>query len=136
MANSSVLSVKNSCDLIVNSVRDSFLNFSLQETPFSIYLTIRKSFARPKTFPDSDPISTFSHNQKASDERKLLEEEIETFRMKLKAAEDSNSSLKIMYEEAVNDCEESYLRIKHLENKVDGYERKWRQSCILKSEEG
>ena len=38
--------VKNSCNLIVNSVKDSSLNFFLQESPFSIYITIRKSIAK------------------------------------------------------------------------------------------
>ena len=35
--------IETSCDLIMNSVRSSQLNFACQETPFSIYITIRKS---------------------------------------------------------------------------------------------
>ena len=35
--------IETSCDLIMNSVRSSQLNFACQETPFSIYITITKS---------------------------------------------------------------------------------------------
>ena len=37
------------CESIIDSVRSSHLNFSIQETPFSLYLTIRKSYS--KRFP-------------------------------------------------------------------------------------
>ena len=35
--------VQSSCNTIIESVRTSFLNYSIQETPYSIFLTIRKS---------------------------------------------------------------------------------------------
>jgi hypothetical protein len=68
------LNIKNSCDHIVNSVRDSLLNYSIQETPFFIYLTIRKSFSKAKQF---DEVPAFSSIYKHSDK-------LETLRMKLK----------------------------------------------------
>ena len=38
--------IQQSCDRILNNVRCSNLNFSLNETPFSIYITIRKSLTK------------------------------------------------------------------------------------------
>jgi hypothetical protein len=37
------MNIETSCDQILYSVRSSQLNYSCQETPFSIYLTIRKT---------------------------------------------------------------------------------------------
>ena len=38
--------LKMSCDSVIDSVRASSLNFSCQETPFSFYITLRKSFRK------------------------------------------------------------------------------------------
>ena len=38
--------IQNSCAKILSSVRNSNLNYSSQETPFSIYMTVRKSWNR------------------------------------------------------------------------------------------
>ena len=40
--------LQGSCNSILNTIRDSYLNYAVQETPFSIYITIRKSEARFK----------------------------------------------------------------------------------------
>ena len=43
--------VQQSCDKLLTLLRDSGLNFLIQETPYSAFLTIRKSFCRePKKF--------------------------------------------------------------------------------------
>ena len=44
----SPVSVQNSCDIVLRSFRESSLNFSMQETPFSIYISVRKSFFKHK----------------------------------------------------------------------------------------
>ena len=111
MTTKSTLSVNDSCDFVISSVRNSFLNFSIQETPFSLYLTIRKSFSQ--TSSNSDKI--FSRDTNVGRENS----EVETLKIKLKAAEDSNMNLKKDYEEAVNDCEQCYDKINKLESKVE-----------------
>ena len=78
--NSPVISVKNSCDFIINSVRNSALNFSSQETPYSLYLTIRKSFVKSTIFPSE---------QKFSDIRETsVSCAVEQLKCKLKDAEE------------------------------------------------
>ena len=115
----SVHSVQKSCDIVVNSVRSSFLNFSLQETPFSLYFTIRKSFVKSQPLPFLHP----PHKTNIKEDEVVVEE-IETLKTKLKALEDNNTALLHNYEEAVNDCEESYNTIKDLEAKIKDYEVK------------
>ena len=87
VVNAHVISVQNSCDFIINSVRNSSLNFSSQETPYSLYLTIRKSFAESKAFP-SDPNSS---------ETPVICE-MEELKCKVKDVEKINDGLKHDYE--------------------------------------
>ena len=43
--------VQQSCDKLLTLLRDSGLNFLIQERPYSVFVTIRKSFCRePKKF--------------------------------------------------------------------------------------
>ena len=62
--------VQRSCDLITNSLRKSSLNFSLQETPFYIYITVRKSFSKQRFPIDSD----FPEDKASNDLRKLRDQ--------------------------------------------------------------
>ena len=60
------LEVKNSLEIVINSVRDSFLNFSMQESPYFLYFYIRKSFSRAsQATPQSPPqcLSIFTQHQ-------------------------------------------------------------------------
>ena len=101
--------VQKSCDLVVNSVRASFLNFSIQETPYSLYLTIRKSFSK------------YSNQQTVCCDPSS---ELVILRVKFKSLEDANLSLKNNYEEAINECEVGYKVIRELETKIENYEIK------------
>ena len=122
--------IQNSCDHIVKSVRDSFLNYSIQETPFSMYLTIRKSFSKSRQLLNSDEvrISTSNSNDRQS-------EEIEALRMKLKKTEDSNMDLKDKLEEAVIELEENHEKIKYLNNVIDSSENKIDDKVLQKKVE-
>ena len=41
-----VINIESSCNSIIQRIRSSGLNFSCQETPFSLYMTVRKSWAK------------------------------------------------------------------------------------------
>ena len=76
--------IKNSCYFVINSMRDSCLNYCLQETPFSLYLTIGETFARSSSAADKDSFSILQisdHHQRNTEVVKL---ELPTF-MKLLA---------------------------------------------------
>ena len=109
-----VQNVKNSCDKVLTSVRDSSLNFSLQETPFSIYITIRKSFLRCR----SDSLDKNPSNYK-EEQTSGKSQELEDLITKLKSEEKINLALKNNYEEAIEDSAKCYQRIQDLENQVE-----------------
>ena len=66
------------CDQVLQTLKYSNLNFVVQETPFSAYITIRKSFISGKVFnPDSGDISFApSSKKKITEEKELLETRI------------------------------------------------------------
>ena len=77
--------VQSSCDFLLYSVRNSGLNFTSQETPFSIFLTLRKSFV--KSFQPqikSEENKLFVKNLKAEnleEVNKKLEEALKNLKM-------------------------------------------------------
>ena len=115
---SKALSLENSCELIVKSVRNSCLNFSIQETPYSLYLTIRKSFSNVSQEPIliQPPVEIPNNVSEA-----LLKEEIKGLKMKLSESEDMNHRLRFEHEEVVNDSEECHKKLKNLEAKIFSY---------------
>ena len=55
-------SIQRSFQSIIDNVRTSGLNFSLQETPFSVYFSIRKSQSKASKSPFSlDPQTLSDH---------------------------------------------------------------------------
>ena len=119
-ATSPTLEVKNSLEIVINSVRDSFLNYSMQETPYSLYFTIRKSFSRASQASlESSP--QFTQHQADS--------EIKALKTKVTCLEEKNFALTNQYEEALNDCQVSYLKIKDLESSTSDLKEKFLEKC-------
>ena len=105
---------RKSCDLILNSVRYSNLNFSVTETPFPMYFTIRKSFIKNQ---NSVEISSISFNGSLADASAVNVEKDNA----LKALVDENEMLKKVTSESID-------QIKILKSKVEAAEvvaRKW-----------
>ena len=78
------LSVQKSSDIILSSVRKSSLNYSLQETPFPLYITVRKSFSKLKS--DIEGLDE-------PEDLHVKENEKNNLKVKLKALEEENSLL-------------------------------------------
>lgn len=114
--------VETSCSLIMNTVRSLPLNYNIVETPYSIYLTLRKSILKstqslemPKVVNQDDKV------------RKL---------------EEANANLSGNLEEAVIECEENAKTIselketaKNLLDKLDKSEKNNLKMDALKDEE-
>ena len=67
-------SIQNSYTKILDSVRNSNPNLSCQETPFSVYLTVRKSWVNK---PDESGHQTSEDNsEKMLSENLLLKDEL------------------------------------------------------------
>ena len=75
-----IFNVQNSCDFVIRSVRDSFLNYSIQETPFYLYITIRKSFSKASS--DSTHISSILQQTKVSEELEQKDGDLENLTVK------------------------------------------------------
>ena len=75
------MDAKNKCEWVLKELKSSNLNFVLQETPFSAYLTIRKSFVKNLNSATSIIGQTFN-------------ESAETLHRKIEALEAENSCLK------------------------------------------
>ena len=124
--------VQASCVQILSSVRSSNLNFSCQETPFSIYLTIRKS-----------PIK-FHHVSEALTQG-LAPVQNAVIDNLVKTTVDENTALKNVLEELETELEASKNIAKTLEAKIDSAEAKvfsqhkevqqWREALSKKDDE-
>ena len=110
-----LLSVKNSVNHILNSVRESSLNFSTQETPYSLYISIRKSFSKPSEISKAD----IEDNTGAdTHEETIIKNESDDLKNELKSLQSDNFVLKNDFEEAIDECAEHLKTNKDLELKV------------------
>ena len=109
-------SLEQSCQEIINCVHASPLNYSVNLTPYSMYITIRKSFSKNKIQLKPEPVPYC--------ERPVLqhEQQIESLHISLKKAEAENHSLKHKFEETLEDCENIYKENKLLSEKLSEYE--------------
>ena len=103
----SSISLLNSCQSILNQVRMSSLNYSLQETPFTLYLTIRKSFVRLRNQPENDQAETIIQSGDAIQSQS-----------KLTLLETEYEKLKQVHKEALEESEAKTRHIVNLEKKV------------------
>ena len=114
--------IEQSCQEIINCVSKSSLNYAVNLTPYSLYLTIRKSFSKNKIQTKSHPVS--SGGEKSCDRPDQLEQEIESLKSNLKKEEAKNLSLKFELEEAIEDSEKVYKENKCLREKISELEDK------------
>ena len=89
--------IQNSCQELLQAIRSSSLNYCVQETPFSIYLTVRKS-VNPN-FKNATSASVNSHETEK----------------KIKILEAENSALNQNYADAVAELENQTKTIGKLE---------------------
>ena len=102
------LIVQDSCHSFLNSSRITNLNYGIQETPHSIFISIRKSL--DKSFVAPQNLST-----------KITSVPVEEFSRLVshcKFLEDSNGALKTDFEDEVAENEVNLKKISELEDKV------------------
>ena len=102
--NSVFQQIQSSCDFVTNSLRRSSLNYSLQETPFSMYITVRKSFSKQR-YPTECDID-FSEDKASvkikhlKDQRESDSKTIEKYRAQSESDRDTVSILESKVEKA------------------------------------
>ena len=124
--------LQESCAQILRSVRSSSLNYASQETPFSIYLTIRKSWN--KHHPGHVPVALGSESLldtgKLASENLSLKTEVTDVKAQLKAAKDIISVIETKVEVAEA---EAYQLHKSIKKWKEALERNDDEIKILKS---
>ena len=102
-----------SCDSIMSSIRSSPLNYSVQETAYSLYVTIRKSTRKTVNI-----LSTSAQNQ-LFETNLDRENELKALQSRCKHLENKTVALKNDLEGAVIEIEEKQNYIECLEAKLD-----------------
>ena len=65
---------QEACQKVLQIVRDSQLNFCSQETPYSVFLTLRKSFTKNFKHPTSlEPVQSILHPQLVKNSNQEME---------------------------------------------------------------
>ena len=68
------MEASNAADIITNVVKNSKLNFYMQETPFSLFINVRKSFIKTKSGHD---LITSNDNNNCSEAITKHQEKVE-----------------------------------------------------------
>jgi chromosome segregation ATPase len=109
------LNIENKCNQILQSLKSSCLNYSAQVTPFSMYVTVRKSLVK-------QPIN--HHYEETND---VVEEkmdhirELQVLKSRCKFLESSNEDLKASFEQEINEHENKISEIERLEKCLEEY---------------
>ena len=116
--------IQNSCQAIVNTVRVSGLNFSLQETPFSFYITVRKSALKP-------PKPHIPDFQQSACDLELIPQ-IEQLKSRCLFLENANRHLKSDYEDAVHEVEAKTKEVFELQRDLQNLHEQQQESIANK----
>jgi exonuclease VII small subunit len=109
------LTTEESCQVIINSVRSSCLNFSFQETPYSMYITVRKSFLQFfKSEPKVSPEVLFSPTI-----RVVPEHHQDSLQAKVTKLETAHQILRQNFEDSDLELEAATNDNKNLEEKIE-----------------
>ena len=108
---SSKIALQTSCNSILNNVRNSSLNYALHETPFSIYITLRKTEVKFKDTSNIYSVPVKSEN--ASVDNKAYH------------------AVKDDLVDALKELEAKCEHIKRLENSLENYDEKLSKYLFL-----
>ena len=86
--------------MIISSIPDSNLNFFVQETPFSAFINIRKTFCRGSTEDYTNPARKDDQNEKLKLENKLLKDKLDENNVQLEAFQKDMCVLRSKLEKA------------------------------------
>ena len=113
------VNIHNSCLLILNTIRASNLNYAVQETPYSIFLTLRKSFTKTKNIPITESQPAYEQLTLDTAEIINLQNENDSLHKSCWSLEKVNEVLKSSLVEATTENETNQKTIGDLETKVE-----------------
>lgn len=114
---------QSSCDSILQLVRCSYLNFEIKETPFSLFLTIRKSFNKSFRVHQSQSSSFQEDNSvdllELAAELDMLKSENQCLKVKNRTLEEANDSLTRNFEQEITEAENIKSELKDTVTRLD-----------------
>jgi hypothetical protein len=106
----------STCEFLLQRIRASGLNYSCQETPYSIYVTLRKSFAKSRSsFHDLNHLQE-TNNQEL--ELAKIKRKYEILLANHKNLEKSFDHLKLEHESAIEENLSNYKLLENLESVI------------------
>ena len=105
--------LETTCNFLLHTIRTSGLNFSCQETPFSIYVTLRKSFIQSRFTQTSESKSAHEHLSNESELTKV-KDNFEKLFATHKNLEEAYVKTKNDFEDAIEECQSNYKIIENL----------------------
>ena len=95
--NSQLTSPQAECDEIIKCVRSSNLHFSVQETPFSLYVTVRKKLVRNDVKAPRESEILLNELAITKENCNSLAQKNYDIRIALKVVEDEKKCLKMLF---------------------------------------
>ena len=109
---------QQSCDKLLNLLRASGLNFLIQKTPYSAFVTIRKSFCRePKKFLNNTVDEVIDEKLKFENEK--LQTTLEDREFELRSCKEDVETLQTKLENAENEMLNHIKNSKAAQNKLE-----------------
>ena len=105
--------LETTCNFLLHAIRTSGLNFSCQETPFSIYVTVRKSYIQSR-FSQTPEIKAAQEHSSSEIELTKVKENFEELFERHKRLEESYLKTKNEYEDVIEGCQSNYITIENL----------------------
>ena len=119
---SASISPLETCELILSHVRSSCLNFAIQETPFSVYLTLRKSFSQvQRRYPTSDNSPSLIASPLGPNN---LETELKMLKEDFKLLKFHSDQLKKSKDDLSNKIKEEVILSENLKSQLTGEREK------------
>ena len=121
----SVRSPEEICESVLKTVKSSNLEFSIQETPFSAHITVRKKFS--KTYQSSD--SPHAEQNKDGEIKPSYEEELKDFQTENENLLETIKNLEAIQMTNVNNLKDTIdaqsQSLQMLEKELEASERKY-----------
>ena len=113
------VNIEAKCDFLLNKIRNSGLNFSCQETPYSLFVTLRKSLIKPRLSQHDLHHQQHGHNQVSELEPDDIKAKYEKLLLKQKNLEEAYSRVQNDLDNAIEEATSDDKVIKNLRKVIE-----------------
>ena len=113
------VNIEAKCDFLLNKIRNSGLNFSCQETPYSLFVTLRKSLIKPRLSQHDLHHQQHGHNQVSELEPDDIKAKYEKLLLKQQNLEEAFSRVQNDLDNAIEEATSDDKVIKNLRKVIE-----------------